>query len=123
MSNVLKLPYPPSANRMWRSFNGHVVKAPGAQQYQRTVQILAAQAGVIPTDDPVWLDITLHPKKPKKDTGVQVRSIDLSNCIKCAEDALNGIAWVDDRQVEKLTARRGEPVEGGALIVRWEIAE
>lgn len=120
---VLRLPYPPSANRMWRSFNGHVIKAPAAQQYQRQVQIIAVQAGIRPTDAPVAVDITLHPRRPKKDVGAQVRSLDLSNCIKCAEDALNGIAWIDDRQVEHLAARRGPPVDGGALVVRWEAAE
>ena len=75
------------------------------------------------TNAPVAVDITLRPRKPEKETTAQVRCIDLSNCIKCAEDALNGIAWIDDRQVEQLAARRGHPVDGGALVVRWEPME
>lgn len=117
---ILTLPYPVSTNRMHRRMGGRIVKSEDAARYQRNARILAVQAGIKPLNGPIHLDVTLHPKKPARATkGASVRSIDLSNSIKCAEDALNGIAWADDRQVESLSARRGHPITGGALIVRW----
>jgi Holliday junction resolvase RusA-like endonuclease len=35
------------------------------------------------------------------------RKIDLDNCCKVILDALNGIAFVDDSQVDRITARKG----------------
>ena len=117
---VLKLPYPPSANRLWRVFNGYIVKSTEARQYQRQVQMMALDAGIVPLSGPVGVNLTLHPKKPKRDTGKRPRCIDASNAIKVVEDALNGVGWVDDAYNEVITVRRGPPVEGGALVVSWE---
>lgn len=120
---ILKLPYPVSVNRMHRHYLGRAVKSAQAVEYQHTVQIEAVKAGISPVEGRVQWDLTLHPRKPKRDTGGRVRCIDLSNAIKIVEDALNGIAWSDDSQVDALAARRGPPVEGGALVIRWSEIE
>lgn len=117
----LILPYPVSANRYWRHFRGRTVVSAEAKHYRAQVMLEAARAGVgQPLDGPIALRVAYHPKMPKKWRGGPVRSFDLSNVVKIAEDALNGIAWLDDKQVAALTVRRAEPVPDGALVVTWE---
>ena len=43
--------------------------------------------------------------------------LDLDNCIKVTLDSLNGIAWVDDRQVKRISAEVGPATPGGGLRV------
>lgn len=116
---ILRLPYPPSVNRMWRNYGGRVVKSAEARDYQHAVQVAATAAGIEPLDGRIAWDLTIHPRQPKKPTGARVRCMDVSNALKIAEDALNGIAWIDDSQVDAIAARRGPPIEGGALVIRW----
>lgn len=117
----LILPYPVSANRYWRHFRGRTVVSKEAKHYRAQVMLEAARAGVgQPLDGPVALRVAYHPKMPKKWRGGPVRTMDLSNVLKVAEDALNGIAWRDDSQVTVLSLARCGPVPGGQLIVHWE---
>ena len=121
---TVTLPYPPSTNRMIRHFNGRAVKSAEARGYQRNAAMLAAMLGCCDAlSGAVEVCIRLHPKKPQRASRVPCRSIDLDNAAKIALDALNGVAWVDDRQIEKLTIIRGEPVPGGALVVQWQEQE
>lgn len=117
---MLTLPYPTSANRAWRNWNGMTVKSKEARVYQRETAVLALQAGLVaPTYGSLWVSIALHPKKPLRASNAPSRSIDLDNACKIALDALNGVAWQDDRQIERLTVERLEPITNGALVVRW----
>ena len=119
----ITLPYPISANRYWRHFRGRTIKSAAARDYQATAKLIAAQEGVSqPLHGPIMLVMEYHPKRPKKYTGGPVRCLDVSNVVKVAEDALNGIAWIDDSQIEYLCIRKKEPVPDGALVVRWEPA-
>lgn len=120
----LTLPYPPSTNRIWRHAGNRTFKNPKAKEYQQDVAMRAMVAGVKLLTGDIHLDVTLHPRKPQRQTGKRIRRIDLTNSVKCVEDALNGIAWNDDYQTFELSARVGHPIDGGALIVRWsEIGE
>lgn len=130
---TIVLPYPVSANRYWESFvpNGArraiVHLSTEAKAYKNAVQVRAAMAGVRkPTS--ALLDVTfrLFPDRPKdwekrerKDPnyGDHVRSIDLGNCEKVACDALNGIAWVDDKQIHRMLLVREPPDAHGARLV------
>lgn len=115
----LVLPYPPSMNRMWAT---HAPKGwtravtyltPEAKAYKHEVGWLAKQAGFRePTSKPIALRLTLVPKN-----GVVM---DLSNCLKVAEDALQGIVYVNDRQVKSIALAYGEPDGKGSLIVEIE---
>lgn len=67
--------------------------------------------------------IVLHPKRPKRATGAPVRCMDLDNAQKIALDALQGIAYANDRQITEINIRRGDPVDGGALVICWEAAK
>lgn len=48
-----------------------------------------------PYSDPVALTVEVHER---------IHASDLDNYVKVAMDALNGLAWDDDRQVERITA-------------------
>lgn len=112
----LILPYPPSMNRMWAT---HVPKGwtravtyltKEAKAYKHEVGWIAKEAGFRePTKHPIRLALTLIPKN-----GVMM---DLSNCLKVAEDALQGVAYVNDRQVKAISLAYGEPDGRGALVV------
>jgi Holliday junction resolvase RusA-like endonuclease len=78
-----ELPYPPSANRYWRSDRGG------------RPHLHARAAGLTPLEGPVRLTLIVF--RPR-------RAGDLSNRIKVLEDALNGIAYADDGQVVELHA-------------------
>lgn len=116
----LILPYPVSANRYWAS---HVPRGwtravtyvtPEAKSYKLTCGWLAKEAGFgKPTTRPIALKLTLVPKN-----GVVM---DLSNCLKVTEDALQGVVYQNDRQVKSIALEYGEPDGKGAVIV--EVSE
>lgn len=135
----LTLPYPISANRYWET---RVVKAKAtsrmmaltyvskeAKEFKEHVGWLARAAGVrAPIVGRVAISYTLHPHRPLdylrrmkcdpagwEDT---VQCIDLDNAQKVLLDALKGVVIEDDRWVRSIVAVRGEPVEGGRLVVQ-----
>ena len=117
----LELGYPVSVNRYYRNFRGMTVKSAAAREYQSEIRAIAYRAGICePLSGPIHVEMTYHPKRPKKwIVGAPTRSQDISNIVKVAEDALNGIAWHDDKQITFLAIRKGIPVPDGALIVQW----
>lgn len=116
------LPYPPSTNRIWRSFSlpqggVRVVLTPEAKRYKEEVFWRAKCAGMRVINGPVAVNIRLVPHGR--------RSIDVDNCIKITLDALQGVAYRNDRQVRRLFAEVADPEKGKArleVIVR-EIPE
>lgn len=119
----LVLPYPVSANRYWRSFvpKGwtRAVVAPSAEAkaYKAEVGWRARAAGFTsPTTRPIALVFVLRPKA-NKDGSANATVLDLGNCLKVAEDALQGIVYENDRQVRSIRMAYGEPIEYGALVV------
>ena len=67
-------------------------------------------------DGPIALTITLHPKQ-RKDGSESKVIIDLDNCLKVALDALQGIAYENDRQVRRISASYGESLPDGGLTI------
>ena len=123
---TLKLPYPISSNRYWET-RVIRVKATGkwtamtyvsaeAKAYKEHVSWLAKAAGVKLLDCSVAMGYVLHPKLTVKGEASKT-ILDLSNAIKVTEDALNGIAYLDDKQVKEIRASIGEPVKDGAITV------
>lgn len=129
----LILPYPVSANRYWRSFvprggsRAIVTLSDEAKAYKREVQHRAMLAGVKCLDGRIHLDLKLYPGRPKDwakrsaknpdNWDDDVRCIDLGNAEKVLSDALNGIAWTDDKQIFRMTKERMEPDEYGERVV------
>ena len=136
MTIRLRLPYPISANRYWAT---RVIRAratgkqmamtyvtPEADAYKRDVAARARIAGLTqPLHGRVSLHVKLFPQRPQDwarraaknpDTwDDDVRCIDLGNCEKVLSDALNGIAWNDDKQLRHITLERCEP-DGEARV-------
>jgi crossover junction endodeoxyribonuclease RusA len=91
----LTLPVPPSLNHYLR---GRVYKTQEAKIYQSDVQVYCAQQGVLdPTDKPIKVTFRWYPER---------KSGDLDNRIKVLQDALEGYAYVNDRQIREIHAYR-----------------
>lgn len=57
------------------------------------------------------------PKRGRKDGDACTKKPDLDNLVKLAADALNGIVWVDDSQIVKLTAAKWYGAEPSTRVV------
>jgi crossover junction endodeoxyribonuclease RusA len=113
---TLRLPYPVSANRYWRHVGHKVVRSAAAKQYCGAIAVMAMREGFRPTSEAVEVGIRLLPKLTKKGQASEI-CLDLSNAWKVAEDALQGLLFENDRQVRRIEADFGDPVESGGLIV------
>lgn len=135
---ILALPYPVSANRYWatrvyrvKGTNTHramTYRTPEAVAYCAHVAQIAMLAGLPePFTGRVALSYRLYPNRPQdwekrvRKLGAEwdddVMCMDLGNAQKVMEDALQGIAYVNDKQVRKLVAERCEPDEYGARLI------
>jgi crossover junction endodeoxyribonuclease RusA len=94
----LVLPYPPSANRYWRTDRrGFVFVSEEAKAYKIEVAKIASQHTLIYSQ----IVLTLKIFRPQ-------RSGDLSNRIKVLEDALQGVTYANDGQIVEIHAFRLE---------------
>lgn len=112
----IQLPYPPSTNRMWRNFRGRMVLSDEGKTYKAKAGWLAKAAGAKPVTHDVAVVITMHPKTKKNGEASSVVQ-DIDNQIKCALDALQGIAYANDKQIKRLSAAYGNPMKDGGLTV------
>lgn len=133
----LVLPYPISANRYWatrviRSKHTHKYMAmtyvtPEARAYRDQVAKIAITAGMRPLEGRVDFRLQLYPERPldyarrsqrNPDTwDDDVRCMDVLNTDKVLCDALNGVAWFDDKQIRHAEQDRCEPDAHGARVV------
>lgn len=109
------LPYPVSTNRYWRTSRNITHISAEGKKFKRTVQS-ECQWTNKPVTYSVSLTVLVHPKLTKGGEAYKT-IIDLDNCTKCVLDSLIGIAYVDDKQVKKITLEYGQPVVGGATTV------
>lgn len=129
----LTFPYPVSANRYWRSFvprgksRAIVTVSDEAKAYKAEVAWRARLAGIRePLTGRVGLLVRLYPARPQdwakrsaKNPDCwddDVRCLDLGNVEKVLSDALNGVAWADDKQLRRIVLERCEPDEKGARV-------
>jgi crossover junction endodeoxyribonuclease RusA len=130
----LELPYPPSANRYWRSFKNsktgrvvHVVSEE-AKSYKFQVALHAHVVGIKkPITGRVFINIVLSPPEPKdamkrkrldpETWDNDVRCVDLDNTFKILCDSLRGVAYVDDKWIRRIVADRVEPSGDGYVLV------
>lgn len=117
--NRLLLPYPISANAYWRFQSNRVMRSKEAIAYKKTAQQLAMIGRYKPLQGAIAVSVYLHPKAKKNGEASEIR-IDLDNCLKVILDCMNGIAYEDDKQIIRIFAEIGQPMEGGGLTIVWE---
>lgn len=93
--------------------------------YRQAVALAAKAAGATPTDRaPITLIVDLVFARPKshyrkaglRDDAPVLPRADCSNCLKGIEDALNGVAWVDDSQVGRVVVEKSYGTEGRTTV-------
>ncbi|KXX64195.1 hypothetical protein AY586_14705 [Marichromatium gracile] len=117
----VRLPYPPGANRLWRVARGKVIATDAAKNWKRETALRAKVAGVRPTKQAVAVEMVLHPRLTAKGVASQTR-LDVDAPIKVTLDALQDVAYADDRQVLSVSSRIGSPIRDGGLTVRISAA-
>src|SRR5574340_572080 len=111
---MIFLPYPPALNRYYRNFRGITVISAEGKAWKQHAAWQAKASGMKVLEGAVSVSLILHPKTKKDGTASKVR-MDLDACCKAALDALNGVAYGDDRQIERLLVELGAPVLDGGL--------
>jgi crossover junction endodeoxyribonuclease RusA len=103
-----------------------MVRSTLALAYRDMVQELATEAGLEPYACCVQVEMVLHPVRPKdwakremrdRNWVLGVRRIDIDNAQKVAIDALQGVAYENDRQITSLSICLGSALENGGLSV------
>lgn len=92
--------------------------------YRQAIAAAAREAGAGTHGDPVEVVIDLvwsRPKSHMRKTGVKPDAprtprADLDNCAKAVLDALNGVAWEDDAQVERLVVSKTYGTEARTTV-------
>ena len=97
-----------------RVARGHAYTPQATRDYEAKVKRAALEAGVQPLVGRIRLSITIH--------SADRRRRDLDNMIKSISDALNGVAYADDSQIDQLQADRTLMAEAGAWVTVEEIA-
>ena len=107
----LEIPYPPSANRMWRAVRGRTILSKQGREYYDGATALAAQRCGETMLGP--LSVTLMVTPPDR------RRRDLDNTLKPILDlGTKAGIWGDDSQVVEIHATKArEPVKGGSVIM------
>jgi crossover junction endodeoxyribonuclease RusA len=121
-----------SANRYWgkRAYIDRETHKPmaivyvtdEAKSYKSQCAWIAKVAGFKqPTERPVEItSITLCPRM-NKDGSASGTVLDLGNCWKVLEDALQGVVYVNDRQIKRIrNVEYGEPTAHGAIEIEIE---
>jgi Holliday junction resolvase RusA-like endonuclease len=86
-------PVPKQRPRLGR--NGNIYTPKNCLEYEKAVGWAARRLFKTPLDGPVELHVRLY---------LNSKGGDLDNYIKAICDGLNGVAWLDDSQVERIMA-------------------
>lgn len=111
----LTIPWPPSANNIWRNAGRQTYLSP---LYKRFIAEVFARVPRQVSDwkafaGPVRVTITWHP--PTR------REYDIDNKLKPTLDALTRLGvWLDDAQVIELRVTKGPIVKGGQATIEIE---
>lgn len=110
---TLRLPWPPSLNRIWRAVNNRVILSDAARRYA------AAAANALPAGrvEPLRgrLTVTLQ-MCPPASTGA--KRWDIANREKLLCDTLTKQrVWLDDEQIDTMLIVRGDSSEHGHVDI------
>lgn len=119
----LTFPYPPSANRYWRvDRRGFTYVSEEARAYKASIYLLARaalRAGGYRDEFPVFdsrlVKITVRIYRPQ-------RRGDLDNRLKVLLDAVKGVLFTDDEQIDEIHARRFDDKHNPRVEVEFDAA-
>ena len=109
------VPCRPVGKQRPRVYNGRAVTPKKTLDYEKTVALYARGAGVRPVEGPVRLSVDLHYDDN--------RWRDIDNAIKSIQDALEGIAYENDRQIYQLEGRKFTGMDEAKAVIKIEILE
>ena len=107
---TITLPYPPSANRYYRTFKGRMLISKGGREYKETVGWMARLSGVPKTLGKVEVELYVSPPDNRRR--------DLDNVCKCLLDSIKDALIEDDSQIDRLTLVRLPVCRPGSVLVR-----
>lgn len=108
---LVRLPYPPSVNKHWRSHKGRVLISAEGRAYRKQVEAVVAGRGVGKCEG--RLAVAIRAVMPDR------RGRDLDNVLKATLDALEKAGvFDDDEQIDDLRILRGRVDPPGYLDVR-----
>jgi len=106
--------------------HGYVEHQHAIHAYRAAIAAAAKAAGARPTDEaPLTLIVDLVFVRPKshylahgkiKPSALKIPPGDCSNYLKGIEDCLNGVAWVDDKQVGKVIVEKSYGTEARTTV-------
>lgn len=116
-SIVAVLPYAPSANRYWRSIvikgRIRVIVSAEARKYKKRVAAILSAVRFEPFRGPIGIELLIY--RP-------IRRGDTTNRIKVLEDVLQGIAYINDDQIEHIIARRFDDKDNPRIEIKvWNL--
>lgn len=104
----LILPYPPSVNHLYATYQGRRITSATGRRFKSDIAVLArAQGARILNGD---LSVTFRVFRPRK-------SGDLDNRLKASQDALKGICFADDKQIIEIHAFRFDDAQNPRIEI------
>lgn len=112
------LPYPPSVNGYWRSFQGRQIISKRGREYRESAANAIKLLGLTNELVSQRLSVSVVINPPT------LRKYDIDNWCKGPFDALTHAGfWVDDEQVDRLLISKGEKVKGGRVCLKINIID
>ena len=111
----LTLPWPPSTNQYWRSFQGRVIISAQGRAYRKAIiEQVIIQSGARQFEHDLQIEIEVFP--PDK------RKRDIDNLLKSLLDSLTyAQVWKDDNQISDLRIYRNKQIAGIVKVRVYEI--
>lgn len=110
-SLTLRLPWPPSLNRIWRAVGGRVILSNAAREWK------IAAANALPTGrvDPLRgrLVVWLHLCPPAGSCKYDIANREKLLCDTLTEQRV----WLDDEQIDLMVIARGAPYDKGYVDI------
>lgn len=109
---TIKLPWPPSVNRIWRRVGNKTILSAEGREFRKTVQGICVINGISGKRIAGRLSVCITANPPDR------RKRDIDNLQKAPLDALTHAAvWEDDSQIDELLIRRDGIVSGGSIQI------
>jgi len=106
------MPWPPSVNGYWRSFNGRQIISKRGRDYRASVLNRCKELGVDGEMVSGRLSLAMVLNPPT------LRKYDIDNFNKALFDGLTHAGfWVDDEQIQRLSISKGIKTAGGNVAV------